>query len=886
MEDRCQVPFSKFVQFLEVLTGVRKHKQKTQMLMEFFERSNVQNFFPIIRLMLPAFDMERGQYGLKESTLAKLYVDLLSLPSREKEALMHFKNPQKALPGCPAGSFADALHFVLRNRAGDKSTLTVEDVNRELDELANSLTKDDKKKVLSRLLQSTNALEQKWLTKIILKDLKMGSNEKILKCFHPKALDLFYNINSLREVFTKLRDKNTDLGVQLFQLHHPIRPMLAGRKVYDELKKLLISLEVIVETKFDGERIQCHMSADGQVNFFTRNAVDYTYLYGPKMRDYMLQAVRNVQSCILDGEMIVWDETQGRPAPFGQNKPVALAEYEGDQHLAYMVFDILYIKTNDEEELDLMKKPLTERKQLLDRCVENVKHRVEKVPGKRMTGTKAVLDEFNKAIERDEEGIIAKQVNSLYVPDDRSTLWLKLKTDYIEGIGDSLDLLIIGGFYGSERRTHAGDDINHITVFLMAIANKVDLKDPRRSKFVPFCKVGTGYSMEELQQLRDRLRGCMRPYNLNSPPDYWPPWTPSASERPDYVVTDPSKSLILELRGAELVKTEKFPAGLCLRFPKVSRVRFDKSWDQCMTVAEIQGLTQSLIQGEKQVTQIEEGEQPTQPAEKKRKSAGKKTGEVVTTFKDTDTSDVQQASQLFAGREFFFVTLKGFAKTKEEMERLVVMHGGSKVQNYMKSTTDVIASDDTVLKVRNLTQKNDLDVVRPEWVLACIEHMDLLDLRPKFMLHTSSRTAHDFHSNYSPYGDPYFLQYRDGADLLSSALSIPDEKVNAQKRMLAGNWLNEAVSTEFREAWTSLRVHSLTEFHFYIAGRDGGLEERLWRGLVEVRLAMLGAKIENSVGEQVTHIVRLPGVEGRDWPAHVLVVDTEWVLQITSLNAK
>jgi len=422
MEDHCTVPFSKFAEFLEALVAVRKHKQKTQVLQEFFERSHVQSFFPLVRLMLPAFDMERSQYGLKESTLAKLYAELLSLPDREKEALKWYKNPQKALVGCPAGSFSEVLQYVLRCRVGDQSLLSVEDVNRELDELANSVSKEEKKKVLAGLLQCTNAQEQKWLTKIVLKDLKLGSNEKILQCFHPRALELFYNTNSLRQVFTRLKDKDTDLGLHLFQLHRPIRPMLAGRKGYDELKKLLLALEVYVETKFDGERIQCHLS-DGQVSFFTRNANDYTYLYGPKMRDYMLQAVVGVHSIILDGEMIVWDKALDKPAPFGQNKPVALSDTEGSQHLTYMAFDVLYLQTLEGEEIDLMKKPLYERKQTLDSCVMRIPQRVEKVLGRRVVGTKAVLDEFHRAIERDEEGVIAKQVASPYLPDDRSTLW-------------------------------------------------------------------------------------------------------------------------------------------------------------------------------------------------------------------------------------------------------------------------------------------------------------------------------------------------------------------------------------------------------------------------------------------------------------------------------
>ena len=97
---------------------------------------------------------------------------------------------------------------------------------------------------------------------------KLGSKDPQLL---PPSLELFYNTNSLRQVFTRLKDKHTDLGLQLFQLHRPIRPMLAGRKGYDEL---LLALEVYAETKFDGERVQCHLS-EGQVSFFTRIANDY-----------------------------------------------------------------------------------------------------------------------------------------------------------------------------------------------------------------------------------------------------------------------------------------------------------------------------------------------------------------------------------------------------------------------------------------------------------------------------------------------------------------------------------------------------------------------------------------------------------------------------------
>lgn len=570
--------------------------------------------------------------------------------------------------------------------------------------------------------------------------------------------------------------------------------------------------------------------------------------------------------------MIVWDETLGKPAPFGHNKPVALSDSEGTQHLTYMVFDVLYLQTPDGQELDLMKRPLSERKLILEQSLTRIPQRVEKVPGKRVVGTKAVLDEFHRAIERDEEGVIAKQVTSPYIPDDRSTLWLKLKTDYIEGIGDSLDLLIIGGYFGNERRTRSGDDIDHITVFLMAIASSIDLKEPGRSKLVPFCKVGTGYTLEELKQLRDKLRVCMKPYR--NPPDFWPAWTPAASEKPDYVVTDPSKSVVLECRGAELVRTEKFAAGICLRFPKVSRLRLDKTWDQCMTVAEVQNLTQCLMQGETPATSTTESQVP--PATEKRRNTGKRVGEVAPAFKDTDTSEVQQLSSIFAGHEFLFLTLRGCSHTKEELERLVVQHGGSKVQNCQQSTTDVVASDVNVLKVRHFIHTTDRDIKTPQWLLDCIQAGEWLSPSPKDLLHISARTQHVFDTSFSPFGDSYFVDYRSAKQLSDIALSLPERLV----KTLPDQWL-ESLPEELQSAWSELKTQTLTGYRVFVQGGNS-LEDRLWRGLVEVRLRARGAEVEATLHPEVTHVVELPGCrESKDWPSSVAVVDTDWVLRTT-----
>jgi DNA ligase-4 len=48
-------------------------------------------------------------------------------------------------------------------------------------------------------------IEQKWLVRIILKDLKIGiGHDIILKNYHSEALDLFNSTSDLKEVFNQL----------------------------------------------------------------------------------------------------------------------------------------------------------------------------------------------------------------------------------------------------------------------------------------------------------------------------------------------------------------------------------------------------------------------------------------------------------------------------------------------------------------------------------------------------------------------------------------------------------------------------------------------------------------------------------------------------------
>jgi len=99
----------------------------------------------------------------------------------------------------------------------------------------------------------------------VLKDLKIGvGHEVILKNYDPDALNLYNSTSDLKEVFVQLSDINRNKnkeGNVIQKVFIPIRPMLSGKMNINQIKNMISNCEsgVLVETKYDGERIQCHM---------------------------------------------------------------------------------------------------------------------------------------------------------------------------------------------------------------------------------------------------------------------------------------------------------------------------------------------------------------------------------------------------------------------------------------------------------------------------------------------------------------------------------------------------------------------------------------------------------------------------------------------------
>ena len=94
---------------------------------------------------------------------------------------------------------------------------------------------------------------------------------------------------------------------------------------------------------------------------------------------------------------------------------------------------------------------LKDRRTVLRRVVKPIPHVIEIVEGLETNDVELIFSEFDKLMAKNEEGLMMKKLNSVYLPNDRGLDWVKLKGEYMEGMTDTLDLLVIGGYFGEGK---------------------------------------------------------------------------------------------------------------------------------------------------------------------------------------------------------------------------------------------------------------------------------------------------------------------------------------------------------------------------------------------------------------------------------------------------
>eukprot|EP00111_Clytia_hemisphaerica_P007155 TCONS_00020786-protein len=787
-----EVPFHDFAVLCEKISKTQGKERKKALMQKFIghwrrshqkmhgNQKTIDSFFPAMRLTLPQLDKERAAYGMKEVVLAKYYIEALGLSkdSTDAKKLLNYRAPNSAKQ--EAGDFASVAFVILKSRCPEQGSMTIENINNALDSIAQANVekeRDTAKATILKVIRTTSALEQKWFIRVMLKEMKFGLNENsIFPLYHKDALELFNVCNSLSKVCLDLHDENIELNETEISLFTPFRPMLGQRVVLEDVEKLMHHRHFIIETKIDGERMQMHKNED-EYRYFSRNSNDYSENFGiTKYRGSFTPHVthlfkEDIKTCILDGEMVGFDDEIDNFVLKGSNIDIKSDHLVG-VHPCFVVFDVLMVNGEN-----LANVPLEDRIKRTETLFDSERGRLEIVERKLGKSKEDVINSINKAVDKREEGIVIKDPSSIYKPSKRKgSGWLKLKPEYVDALGDDLDLIILGGEYGSGKRR--GGMISH---FLLGVAVTPDTPGERPTKFMTFGKVGSGYSDKELKSICDQLNPHWKKFQG---PTSSIIFTDGCKEKPD-VVIEPRDSIIVQIKASEITPSDKYKCQCTMRFPRMERVRDDKSWFECMTfdeLEEMKKMADGRLSYKQKVSGDAEDTEDGPSSKKKRRTVLRveRPRSVAQHLKGADITDIQEVSNWLNETEF--CVINGPTEfSKQKLEQFIVENGGTFVQNPTAETKCVIV-EKTNFRAKNIISRENVDVVKASWFIRCLEEKQMNTYQPSDIIFATETTKSTFNQNYDQYGDHYTQDIENPNELkqIFDGINVDSEKNHIQ----------------------------------------------------------------------------------------------------------
>jgi DNA ligase-1 len=519
-------------------------------------------------------DFAGVEIGLAEKLAARSVAEAAGVPEDKVQSLLRRR-----------GDLGTVAEELLGERATRRSHLSVQEVFEHLEAIAQASGKGaqtQKIASLADLLRRATPVEARYLVRTVTGKLRLGVGDaSILDALaevyaggraNRGPLERAYNICSDLGLVAETLVRGGVAAVERMEVRpgNPVRPMLAQRLATSEEILAKLGGVCAAEYKYDGERVQAHRT-DGTVVLYSRRLENITDQFPDAVE--LLRSGLRPRRAILEAEIVAVDPDTGELRPFQElmqrRRKYGIEEAARRIPVGLFCFDLLY-----GDEGDLTRRPYMERRRALERAVRT-SERLQLATWKLVRSVAELDSFFEQAIADGCEGVLCKSVadDAVYQAGARGWLWIKHKREYRTELQDTLDLVVVGAFYGRGRRSG--------TYGALLVA----AYDPSEDTFPTFCKVGSGFSDEDLEQLPKRLR----PYQL----DHRPPRVDSRLE-PD-VWFHPA--LVLEVVGAEITLSPthtvawgraKEGAGLALRFPRFTgRYRDDKRPEDATTVEEI-----------------------------------------------------------------------------------------------------------------------------------------------------------------------------------------------------------------------------------------------------------------------------------------------------------
>jgi DNA ligase-1 len=293
------------------------------------------------------------------------------------------------------------------------------------------------------------------------------------------------------------------------------------------------------------------------------------------------------RDAILDGEIVAWEQP-GRARPFSVLQQRLGRKKVSDRMLreipvAYLVFDVLYADGKL-----LIDRPLRERERVLDELLEamnDIHHggretrrakdlqsqlsfgmeeekaivNIIRTPVFRARSPQELEDLFGAAQARGNEGLMIKDLESAYTPGKRGKSWLKMKRELA-----TLDVVVTAVEYGHGKRVGVLSDYTF------------GVWDTNRDRLVNIGKAYSGLTDVEIAEMTQWfLQHTMEDQGFRR-------------------TVEPK--IVLEVAFNNMMRSDRHDSGYALRFPRIVRLRRDKSAEEADTVERVREIFEQQSQ--------------------------------------------------------------------------------------------------------------------------------------------------------------------------------------------------------------------------------------------------------------------------------------------------
>lgn len=449
-----------------------------------------------------------------------------------------------------------AEEIVKETRQSFQPTVTLAETESLVSRLSETRGIKNKTSLLTTVLHRATPLEAKYLVKLLAGDLRIGLREglvedAIARVFGQPLADVSYANMLLGDIGeTAARARRSDLRDVNMRLFHPIKFMLATPAA--DLTDIARTMpeEFLVEDKFDGIRAQAHVE-NGRVAIYSRTMDEITHRF-PELVEPLRSLPADV---IIDGEVV--PASDDAILPFSELQKRLGRKTVGTQLLqavpvVLVAYDLLYARGKV-----LIDEPLAERRRILEEVVPRTGP-LRLSEGKTFSEASLLDDEFDRARARGNEGLMIKSPSSSYKPGRRGREWLKLKRAIA-----TLDVAVTAVEVGHGKRRHLLSD------YTFAVRRSAE-----DDELLNIGKAYSGLTDQELLELTE----------------WFKEHTLQEFAHGRVRIVEPS--IVIEVTFDRIQPSGRHKSGYALRFPRILRLRPDKTTAEIDTLETVKRLVE------------------------------------------------------------------------------------------------------------------------------------------------------------------------------------------------------------------------------------------------------------------------------------------------------